>query len=275
VSIGIASIGNLWVNLLIGLLISIILTFYSLKFKLLTTSGIVAASILAIVIFGFGSWKWMIPISVFFVLSSILSIIRQKKNKDVEIYFDKSSQRDKWQVLANGGLSIPLVTLHYFNPSELLYYLYISIIASVTADTWATEVGTLQKNKTFSIINFHKVEQGTSGGISLMGLAGAALGAFTIALSSLIWILPGFYGVILIIVVTGFLCSLIDSLLSAKLQAQYKCLICNRIIEKKNHCGNSTHLFRGFHWINNDAVNFFTGISGGVISFVLLKSVLG
>jgi uncharacterized protein (TIGR00297 family) len=263
----------LFINFITGLTLASIISLISYRFKLLSASGIISTFLLALIIYTFGTWQWTIPIVTFFLFSSLLSRIRKRRNVSVEKHFDKTDQRDYLQVLANGGLASILVLFYYFNPLELLYIVYVSMIAAVCADTWATEIGTLYNTKTINILSLKKVEQGISGGISLPGTIGAFAGSFVIALTSLPWIESNITAVLFIIVISGFSGNIIDSILGASLQAQSKCIICSSITERKIHCGKQTELVKGLRWINNDAVNFGTGISGGIFSLILLDMV--
>jgi uncharacterized protein (TIGR00297 family) len=256
-------------NFLIGIFLSAAIAFFSLKFRFLTKKGSYAVFILAIIIFSLGAWKWTLPIFLFFILSSLLSKFRRLKNADIETYFEKSSRRDHYQVIANGGFAGILVIINYFAPSEFLYIIYVSSVAAVCADTWGTEIGTLFKSKTFNILNLKIVEPGTSGGISIPGIIGSLAGALLIGISSLFWIKLNKFNYIILISSAGFFGSIIDSILGASVQAQFKCKTCGKITERKIHCSNSTSHYKGFKWVNNDAVNLCAGISGGIVSIVL------
>lgn len=251
-----------------GLVLALIVSSLSYKFDLLTISGSTAAFLLAGFIFGLGGLKWSIPIITFFILSSILSKVREKVNQEVNLYFEKSATRDYMQVISNGGLGGVLVVANKFYPSELFYSIYVASLAAVCADTWATEIGTLKKTKTYNILNLKPAEQGISGGISAIGSLGAFLGAVAIAVSALFWINDILYFSLLIIF-AGVAGSFIDSILGASIQAQNKCPVCKKITEKETHCGKSTEHFKGIKWFNNDLVNLFSGISGGIIILIV------
>ena len=266
---------NLLINFFIGIILSIAVSVFSNRLKLLTTSGIIATFLLALIIYSLGTWQWTLPIVTFFVLSSLISKLRKNRNAEVEKYFEKSEQRDYLQVLANGGLAGVLVLINYFQPSELLYIIYVSIVASVCADTLATEIGTLIKTKTVDVLSFKEINQGISGGISIRGIFASIIGASVIAATSLPWIESNYQINFIIITFAGFAGSITDSVLGSSLQAQYKCTVCNIVTERKIHCKKETNLVKGFRWINNDAVNFGAGISGGFFSFILYDFVKG
>ncbi|MFC2083982.1 DUF92 domain-containing protein [Bacteroidota bacterium] len=264
---------NNWLiqNFLIGVILACLVATMSYKIGFLTLSGSVATFLLASFIFGFGHLKWSVPILTFFVLSSLLSKIRNKRDKTVNIYFEKSDVRDHLQVLANGLIGGILVILYVILENEILYLVYISSLSAVCADTWATETGTLTKIKTYNILNLKPTEQGTSGGVSIIGILGGISGSIIIALTGIYWvdIIPFVF--LSLIIFSGLVGNLTDSILGATLQIQYECPVCNKITEKKLHCSSTTRYFKGISWINNDTVNFLAGISGS-ITFLILYS---
>ena len=260
---------GLIINFSVAVLLAFLIGVLSYKFKFLTISGSVMTFLLAVMIYGFGTWKWTLPILIFFVISSFLSAFRKRKNYSVESYFEKSGTRDHLQVISNGGFAGLLIIFYQFNPDEVLYLMYLSAIAAVCADTWSTEIGTMRKHKTFNILNFREMEQGISGGISIAGTIGGLSGAVIIALSGLYWYRTEVIFTILIISIVGLAGSLFDSLLGATLQAQYQCPLCHKIIEKKIHCNQKTIFMRGIKIFDNDLVNFSTSIFGALIFFIL------
>ncbi len=260
-------------QLIAGVILSLIISLISYRLKYLTLNGSIAQFFLGSLLFGLGGLKWSVPIIVFFFLSSIISKIRRKYNPGVDSFFEKTGTRDIYQVLANGGIAGLLIIVYQFYSSELLYAVYVSSLAVFCSDTWATEIGTMRKAKTVSVINFKTVDQGVSGGISLAGMFGSLLGAFIIPLSSLSWISKNIFTFMLVVTVAGIIGSLVDSILGALVQAQFKCIICGKITEKKFHCNQNSRLTNGIIWINNDAVNLLAGISGGLF-YILLNYLL-
>lgn len=257
-------------NFVFGVLLSAILSFLSYKIKFLAKSGALAMFFLASLIFGLGSWKWTVPIFLFFFLSSLLSVIRKNRNKEVDEYFVKSGRRDYAQVLANGGLAGLLVIFYYFFQSELIYCVFVSCIAAVCADTWGTEIGTFFKVKTVNIVTSKIVPQGESGGISIPGLMGSAAGASVISASSLYWINVYQLDFFLIMAAAGVFGSIVDSFLGATLQARYECSVCEIKTERLMHCNLETQLKHGHEWLSNDIVNLVAGISGGLFCITIL-----
>jgi len=256
-----------------GLGLALAMALLSYKASFLSASGSVGTFLLAALIFGTGGWAWTIPILTFFILSSLLSKIGKSYKQKFSAYFEKSSQRDIGQVLANGAAAGIMLIIFNFYPADFLYWLYLGALAAVTADTWATEIGVFSPTSPASIRTFQRVPAGTSGGITPLGTLFALIGATLIAISGLIaapamftqsWAHPALY----IIAIGGLLASLVDSLIGATLQAQYRCPECRKVTEKQIHCNASkTELISGLSWLNNDWVNFICSVSG--ILFVL------
>ncbi len=267
------SIGNPAENiqLSIGLFLAFIVAFISLRLRFLSVNGSVATFLLGTVVFGIGGWAFSLPILAFFILSSLLSKMGGRRKKKLDQTFEKSSQRDIWQVAANGGLPFVLVLIWNFYRIDFIFYLYLVALSAVTADTWGTEIGFFSKKRPRSILNFKEVPAGTSGGITLLGTSGGAIGAMIIALVGWLSHFSGFsFKIFLLIIFSGVLASFVDSILGATLQAQFQCPNCQKITEKVLHCNNiPTVMISGIRWVRNDLVNFLAAISGLVWLWVL------
>jgi uncharacterized protein (TIGR00297 family) len=261
---------NLLLNFLTGIILASIISFFSYRYKFLSKGGTAALFFLAILIYGFGGWKFTLPVLVFFLFSSLITKVRKKRNPLIETYFEKTGERDHFQVFANGGFALVIVVLNYFYSSELFYIVYVSSIASVCADTWATETGTLSENKTVNILTLKRIEQGMSGGISLAGTVGSYFGALVIAATSLLWIESDYLLVLIVISFAGLFGSFIDSILGASVQVQYLCSVCNKVTEKRKHCSHTEDIKKGVLWINNDVVNAGSSVAGGIFSILLV-----
>jgi uncharacterized protein (TIGR00297 family) len=264
------------IQLTLGLVLAAIVAFSTFKLHFLTASGAVSTFLLGTVVFGIGGWKFSIPILVFFILSSLLSKVGKQRKQKLAQTYQKSSRRDLEQVIANGGLAGVLVIFWNFNPADWIYYLYLASLASVTADTWATEIGFFSKVPPRFILNFKPVPSGTSGGLTILGTTASMVGAAFIAASGWLVADPMNLGIFTAIVFAGLGASLFDSLLGATIQAQFQCPRCQKITEKTTHCDSvKTNHYSGWAWIDNDVVNFLAAIFGvgllwlGIVVFQL------
>ncbi len=253
---------------LLGAVFGLLVAAASYLARFLTKSGALGTFVLAVVVYGFGTWVWTVPIVTFFVTSSVLSKIGRTKKLQFKETFEKSGARDGAQVLANGGVACFLALLSAFLPIQQLYPLYLASLAAAAADTWGTEIGVLVKGCVFSIATLRPVPAGTSGGISLIGTLGGALGAVVVAFSGYAW-----YGdtrTAIMITVAGIAGSLADSMLGATLQARFRCPVCGSETERAEHCAKVTGLIRGVRWIGNDLVNVVCTLVGAVVAWALI-----
>ncbi|HWP81482.1 MAG TPA: DUF92 domain-containing protein [Bacteroidota bacterium] len=236
------------------------LSFYG---GLLTASGSVATFILASIIFGIGGWKWTVPVLAFFVLSSLLSRVGRERKREFDSVFEKTGRRDHAQVAANGGVAGIIVLLAYLHGSEEFYPLYLASIAAVTADTWGTEIGLLSSGRPIELPSFKPVAPGTNGGVTSIGIVGAMLGALVIAAVSLLW--ESNWKLLGLVALSGFMGSIVDTLLGGTLQARYRCVVCGTIVERKEHHDQPTEFIGGLRWVTNDVVNWACALSGASI----------
>ncbi len=251
------------------------ISYLSYKFRFLSFSGVLAAIFIGTVTLGLGGLNWGIVLLWFFFSSSLLSQIDKKRKATFKDIFEKSETRDGIQVLANGLVASILVICHQISPAPIWYFLFLATLASVTADTWGTEIGILSEGTSRLILNFKKVPAGTSGGISFWGTLASLLGSLSIA--SLGVITPfNPYKIktlsLLFISLAGFLASLIDSFLGATVQSHYVCLVCNKITERKNHCNQKSNYKAGLKFINNDGVNFLGSTFGLLFGYIFFRN---
>lgn len=257
---------------LLAFLLGLIVSLLAYRFKFLDLGGSLLTFLLALFIYGLGGWKWTIPIVTFFLFSSIISKLADRLNsKNLKDLIEKGSQRDYKQVLANGGVPLIICLLNFLIQGENIhwYLIYVLSVAISTSDTWSTEIGTLFARKVVLITNLQKVEPGISGGISLIGTLGGIAGALVIILSSIFFIHLNVYQ-ILILIFFSVLGNLFDSFLGSTLQVKFQCMGCNKITEKKIHCGKNTVRLKGISFMENDFVNLSSVLFISVVYFIFL-----
>jgi uncharacterized protein (TIGR00297 family) len=268
-------------QLLVGLFLSALIGGLGYWRKALTISGVVGAILVGTLIFGLGGWVWGLVLVTFFVSSSWLSHYRRA---DKEVLVDKSakgSRRDLGQTLANGGLGAALAAVYAGTPNPLLFVAFVGVMATVTADTWATELGVLSRVPPRMITTGEEVVPGTSGGVTRLGIWASLSGALLIGavataltqigslLSSGVWSLEA-ASYPLLAVAGGLTGSLFDSLLGATVQGIYYCDRCGKETESPIHrCGQVARPVRGWGWVNNDVVNLMASALGGLVAALL------
>ncbi|HEU5226808.1 MAG TPA: DUF92 domain-containing protein [Ktedonobacteraceae bacterium] len=270
-------------RLLLGLLFSTSIGLLAHRRRSLSRGGIAGAMVTGTTTFGLGGWAWGLSLIFFFVSSSLFSHFRAKDKASIaEDKFSKGSQRDIGQVAANGGMAT-LLALGYGTTShpvarELLQAGYVGVIATATADTWATELGVLSPRPPRLITTGVLTTPGTSGGMTALGTGAAALGALASGL--VFWLLQrcrrSLLALPLIALVSGIVGNFFDSFLGATTQAMFYCPVCAKETERQLHnCGTRTRWLRGFPWMTNDTVNFLSTLVGGLIAMLLRLPFLG
>jgi uncharacterized protein (TIGR00297 family) len=262
----------------IGFVISFFIAYTAYRKQSLTLDGSIGATFMGTVMYATSGIFGSIMMVLFFLSSSVLSHFKKSKKKKVARQFDKTGRRDILQVFANGGVGLIHSILFYMtnNPSYLVF-LGISF-AAANADTWATELGILNKKDPLSLRTFKRVEKGTSGAVSLFGTLSALIGSMLIGIFAIIGFSflnigqLGFEYVKAFQMVTlgGFIGSLIDSVLGATVQGVYYSEELEGETEKKDYNGKPNILVRGLSFVNNDLVNF---LSIGIASIILASFV--
>lgn len=237
----------------------------------LSKSGVAGALLVGTLTFGFGGWFWGLLLGVFFISSSFLSHFKESEKREAAEKFEKGHRRDFAQALANGGLGALIALGNVLFPSPVWYFMFTGTMATVTADTWATELGTLSKNPPRLITNGKRVEVGTSGGISPLGTAVSTIAGLIIGLAAgLLGKKKALWQFAAIGAASGLLGSLFDSLLGATVQQIFYCDTCQKETERRQHrCGSQTRQIRGYSWLNNDMVNLLASLIGGLVAILL------
>lgn len=286
----------MYLSWLIGLIGSLAISGAAYAKRSLTGSGALAAIVLGTLMFVFGSFAWFGTLIAFFVSSTLLTKLKPRSKEAAESRYAKSGNRDAGQVIANGGIGLILCLIHAVWPHPLWWAAFVGVMASVTADTWATEIGGLSRSAPRSILHGRKVSPGTSGGVTMLGLAASAAGGIFVGAAA--WSLAqlGAYmsatiqavqsmapqwtsdaavtggalgSVIIIGMISGLFGSLADSWIGAVWQVMYRCSICGEEVEKSVHCQQPAQKIRGIRWLNNDGVNITASCLGGLAAAML------
>ena len=258
-------------QLAIGFILAIIISYGAYKARSLDKSGALAAAFIGTIIFGVGGWQWAVVLLTFFITSSALSRMFKNRKQSLNEKYSKGDQRDAGQVFGNGGLATAFVLVNTLFPESNIGWIgFAASLAAVNADTWATELGVLNPTPPRMITRpTTRVEKGTSGGVSLFGTLASLLGAFVIAF--IMALCTGQWFLLPYITIAGLAGSLFDSLLGATVQAMYFCPTDNKETERHplHTCGTETTLIRGWKWLTNDWVNFACGAFGALVALIL------
>jgi len=205
-------------------------SFISYKKRLLNNTGIIIGDIVGIITFLLGGLVPFFAIVIFYAIAEISTKLA-RFNKE------KHEQRTTANIIGNSGAAI----IALFLGQGIAFF---GAISAALADTISSEIGMLSKKEPVLITNFKKVEKGTDGGITPLGMIAGLGGAIIIGLIY-------FFGmnqsisVLLAIIIAGLLGTTIDSFLGATL-------------ERKK-------------LLSNTQVNFLASSSGAIIAFLLAQ----
>ncbi|MBN1499365.1 MAG: DUF92 domain-containing protein [Spirochaetes bacterium] len=185
------------------------------KKKKITRYGCIAVYFLGVYFFGMLGSSWSIPVVAFFLSSVLFTGINGAVNHKSE----NTNKRNIWQVFANIIFAVLSSFGFKITGNVIFIYFYITLIAAVTADTWASELGPVFSRKCFSIRELKFKDSGVSGGISLYGTLIAAAGSLMMSfLSYYLFFKKYDFCLTGVIAFSGFLAAFVDSLLGAYLE---------------------------------------------------------
>ncbi len=262
----------------LGLIISTAIGAVAYRRGSLSRSGWLGAIITGTLTFGFGGWAHGASLVFFFVSSTLWSRLRKHQKSDLDsTMFEKGSRRDIWQALANGGAAALACLLGSLWPDHLVLWnaCFVGAMATVAADTWATELGVLATTPPRLITTLKAVPRGTSGAISGVGTMATTLGAMAVGIvysgsAAIFTATPIVFALIGVATIGGVIGSLSDSLMGATVQRLY--MGSDGLTERPYASdGTPRTLVRGWRWMNNDAVNFISSLIGALVAVGIMQ----
>jgi len=254
---------------LAGLLLAGAIAFVARTVRALSLGGAITALLVGTAA-AIAGWTWATVLIVFFVTSSALSHFK-RATREARIcgIVEKGNERDAVQVLANGGVFAAGALLAAATGASVWAAAALGALAAATADTWATEVGTVAGGSPRSIISFKPLPAGTSGGVTVSGtLASVAGAAFIAGLGYLI----GVGSAAAAVFIGGVLGSLADSLMGGTVQERRWCDGCLEATERRTHyCGRATRVVGGVPGARNDFVNVVCTLVGAGVAGALTR----
>ncbi|GIS43332.1 MAG: membrane protein [Candidatus Poseidoniales archaeon] len=212
-------------NLLISVALVMILMVISRIRKILNESGTWAAAIMGLVVAIGGHWTWLVTLLAFLSAGFFVTRWRYGEKKEMGFNEGEDGERDWTNVISNGGVPM-LISLYAFMTEDWqeLLPIFVASVAVATSDTFASEVGCLDK-RVYMITTLKKCEPGLNGGFSPNGQIAALVGALLISLvATALGMLVGAEALsspvefIVSISIIGFLGCQVDSLLGALLE---------------------------------------------------------
>jgi len=261
-------------TIMTAIVVIAILGVLSLYLGLLTVSGTIAASVIGLLVFSCGGWRWFIVLLVFLAVSSFFTKFKYARKYALGVAQEKQGSRSWANVLANGFVSAMFALGSTLLSVETVFSGFIGAVSAALADTLSTEIGILAPSPPRLITDLKKeVPAGTSGGVSLLGEFSVLLS--TIILTLTVWAIGvssfSFTELFLVIFVSGFTGTTIDSVLGATYQARYECGVCGGIVESRKHCDKPARHIKGKDMLDNNGVNFIATWVGAFSAILLQR----
>jgi uncharacterized protein (TIGR00297 family) len=253
------------VQLLVGAALAAVVATGAWYARALTPTGALAAFAVGTLTYASGTVGFTLVLLAFFVPSVLLSRLgRARKRALVDV--GKHWARDAMQVLANGGVATACAVVWAFTHDPRWAAAFAGAYAAATADTWATEIGTLARRPPRSILTLRPVPAGLSGGITLPGTLAEIGGALWIGIVAVAGVLPLL--ALPAVAIGGIAGATLDSVLGATLQELRRCDACERACETDPHaCGSPARLVRGIPGFSNDVVNLLATVAGAAVAY--------
>jgi uncharacterized protein (TIGR00297 family) len=249
---------------LIGALVAAVITALARRLGMLSESGQWGAMACGVVA-AMAGWAWAAVLIAYFAAGTGVTLLgAARKAERTARVVPQVSARTASQVLANGALFTLLAFGAGASWASPLASAAAGALAAASADTWATEIGTLWGGTPRSIARWTPVAPGMSGGVTLTGTVAAVAGAALVAVAaSLLDPRAGQADFALAVVGGGFAGAMFDSLLGGTLQARRWCDHCKEWTERRVHpCNYRTVHAVGLRWLSNDVVNATATVVG-------------
>ncbi len=206
--------------------------------KVLDKWGVVLAFIMGTLIWVFGGLSYLALMLSFLFLGVIATRYEHDVKRDMGIY---EHERGWENVLSNGLVPTLLAVFS----STLGPVPFIASLAATTSDTFASEIGVLEKGKPVSLLNLSEVKPGTSGAVSVMGTVASMVGATMMGVIALFLFSADVNPMVVLLVgIAGFAGSFVDTLFG--------------ILEEKGIGTKGT-------------TNFICSLTGGLIGYLFLR----
>ena len=266
-----------WAWIAIAVAVNGVIALLARQKRALTVDGAIAAFVLGTALMSIsGGWLYWSVMVVFFLTGTAVSRLGRERKHALATMHEHGCERNWVQVVCNGGVGLVAAILCSVTEQGAFAIAAIVSFAATNADTWGSEIGILSRRAPRSILTGRELPAGISGGVTLEGTFASLFGSLVIAvwfglvaLAALLATgsLAGpsgvarLLGTTSIIVVFGFLGSIVDSILGASIQAQYVTAgnddgqASGEPTERPHGPNGPNTLVRGVRFVTNDVVN--------------------
>jgi len=216
----------------------------SVAAKKLTVAAALTGGVLGVLVFAGAGFTGIVMVAIFFLVGTMATSWKKGYKERAGLSEINSSKRNAGQVMANACAAGICGLLCYFLQQyvPVLRIMMAASLSSAMADTLSSELGNVYGKRFYNILTLQKDTRGLNGVVSLEGTAIGIVGSVVIALVYAFGL--GFsWSIFLIIIISGTIGNLSDSVLGASLER--KC------------------------YLNNDAVNFLNTAIAAIAALIL------
>jgi uncharacterized protein (TIGR00297 family) len=223
-------------------LLALLLTGMALSvwLKKLTIYAAITGGVCAFMVYQGAGYAGIAAMAGFFVIGTVATGWKRKEKQRLKGAEDNGGKRKASQVLANAGVAA-LAGVCITTYGNLWALLIAASFSAATADTLASELGTVYGKRFYNILTLKTDERGLDGVISIEGTFIGLIGSALIALIHTV--AYGLSWQLAAIIIAGTVGNITDSVLGAAL-------------ERKG-------------WIKNDAVNFLNTLTATLVAALM------
>ena len=190
----------------------------------MTKGGWISAGILGTILWGCLYWQGWMTVVIYLLFGSLVTKIGYKFKKEEGIAEKRGGRRGPENVLGSAATGLFFAIMAKLNLADLALFKvgFAASFVAKLADTFGSEIGKRFGRETYLITSFKKVESGTEGGVSIEGTLASILGAIVMAYVMLCLSIISTKSQFIIVSISGFLATILESIIGAKYQNKYK-----------------------------------------------------
>ena len=211
---------SIWIT---ALLLNAVLIGLAQRLPLLTPAGWCHAGILGTILWGALGWRGWLAVVAYLALGSLVTKLGFARKQDLGLAEARGGRRGPENVWGSAltGLVLALFIAIRVGPTQWLLMGFTASFAAKLADTFGSEIGKRWGRTTLLITSLRPVPPGTEGAVSLEGTAASAFGRLLMTLVLVGLGLLHSVETAGVVVVVGFIATLLESLLGATGQGRW------------------------------------------------------
>ena len=211
-------------SFIFGICLNFFLILFFSRAPIMTKKGWISAGILGTILWGCLFWQGWLSVVLYLIFGSLVTKIGYEYKNNIGIAEKRGGRRGPENVWGSAATGMFFAILIKLNSGDLtiLKMAFAASFAAKLADTFGSEIGKRFGKNTFLITTLQRVKRGTEGGISLEGTFASLLGAILMSYSMMILGFITSLDQFLIVIVSGFMATIFESIIGAKYQEIYQ-----------------------------------------------------